>query len=332
MEVSRPPYRLKVNSHLVNRVHIFTDLLPYVCTNGIQSRACSEEFTSRSAWVRHETLHLVLGTTHVKCPFCVTTKAALPMGRYFKHVARHLQEISLAVIPQSNDSQSESESDSASSQLSDAPNLIVPGFGGRSVSPAKIPTNSQDVPTETARAESRDIALDLESLNLNPSAEASKVEARAAGPLIEVTSGREHIPTARTVDKKAASVPGAAALELPSASAPKIQPCRYKTGKTLGAGSYSVVKECVHIETGRYYAAKVINKRLMMGREHMVSRTLHDPPRVSPHLLVVCFMVSDGLVDVLSTLHFGHRNRSKSDNKRYRDPSEPLKPFILSEL
>jgi serine/threonine protein kinase len=52
--------------------------------------------------------------------------------------------------------------------------------------------------------------------------------------------------------------------------APQIQPCRYKVGKTLGAGSYSVVKECVHIDTGRYYAAKVINKRLMAGREHMV--------------------------------------------------------------
>jgi calcium/calmodulin-dependent protein kinase I len=51
---------------------------------------------------------------------------------------------------------------------------------------------------------------------------------------------------------------------------PQIQPCRYKTGRTLGAGSYSVVKECVHIDTGRYYAAKVINKRMMAGREHMV--------------------------------------------------------------
>ena len=51
---------------------------------------------------------------------------------------------------------------------------------------------------------------------------------------------------------------------------PAVQACRYKTGKTLGAGSYSVVKECVHIDTGRYYAAKVINKRLMAGREHMV--------------------------------------------------------------
>jgi serine/threonine protein kinase len=57
-------------------------------------------------------------------------------------------------------------------------------------------------------------------------------------------------------------------------SKPQIQPCRYKTGKTLGAGSYSIVKECVHIDTGRYYAAKVINKRLIVGREHMVSNPL----------------------------------------------------------
>lgn len=62
---------------------------------------------------------------------------------------------------------------------------------------------------------------------------------------------------------------------------PVVQPCRYKTGKTLGAGSYSVVKECVHIDTGRYYAAKVINKRLMAGREHMVRNEIAVLKRVS---------------------------------------------------
>lgn len=62
---------------------------------------------------------------------------------------------------------------------------------------------------------------------------------------------------------------------------PSVQPCRYKTGKTLGAGSYSVVKECVHIDTGRYYAAKVINKRLMAGREHMVRNEIAVLKRVS---------------------------------------------------
>lgn len=61
----------------------------------------------------------------------------------------------------------------------------------------------------------------------------------------------------------------------------QIQPCRYKTGKTLGAGSYSVVKECVHIDTGRYYAAKVINKRLMAGREHMVRNEIAVLRKVS---------------------------------------------------
>ncbi|KAG5952830.1 hypothetical protein E4U53_007885 [Claviceps sorghi] len=60
-----------------------------------------------------------------------------------------------------------------------------------------------------------------------------------------------------------------------------IQPCRYKVGKTLGAGSYSVVKECVHIDTGRYYAAKVINKRLMAGREHMVRNEIAVLKKVS---------------------------------------------------
>lgn len=64
-----------------------------------------------------------------------------------------------------------------------------------------------------------------------------------------------------------------------SRTPPKVQPCHYKTGKTLGAGSYSVVKECVHIDTGRYYAAKVINKRLMAGREHMVTLPHRRAPR-----------------------------------------------------
>ena len=62
---------------------------------------------------------------------------------------------------------------------------------------------------------------------------------------------------------------------------PQIQACRYKTGKTLGAGSYSVVKECVHIDTGRYFAAKVINKRMMAGREHMVRNEIAVLKRVS---------------------------------------------------
>ncbi|KAL3482396.1 kinase-like domain-containing protein [Aspergillus californicus] len=71
------------------------------------------------------------------------------------------------------------------------------------------------------------------------------------------------------------------ATQAQSGQKPKVQPCRYKTGKTLGAGSYSVVKECVHIDTGQYYAAKVINKRLMAGREHMVRNEISILKKVS---------------------------------------------------
>ncbi|KAG8216129.1 hypothetical protein J3R82DRAFT_8132 [Butyriboletus roseoflavus] len=42
-------------------------------------------------------------------------------------------------------------------------------------------------------------------------------------------------------------------------------------GRTLGSGTYAIVKEAIHIKTEQYYACKVINKKLMEGREHMAS-------------------------------------------------------------
>ena len=56
---------------------------------------------------------------------------------------------------------------------------------------------------------------------------------------------------------------------------------RYKVGKTLGQGTYAVVKEAVHIKTGQYYACKVISKRLMEGREHMVRNEIAALKKVS---------------------------------------------------
>ncbi|KAL4072258.1 Pkinase-domain-containing protein [Scleroderma citrinum] len=54
-------------------------------------------------------------------------------------------------------------------------------------------------------------------------------------------------------------------------SQPATVPCQYKTGRTLGSGTYAIVKEAIHIKTGQYYACKVINKKLMEGREHMAT-------------------------------------------------------------
>lgn len=39
-----------------------------------------------------------------------------------------------------------------------------------------------------------------------------------------------------------------------------LEPSKYKVGKTLGAGSRSTIRECLHMETGQYYAAKIIPK------------------------------------------------------------------------
>ncbi|KII91659.1 hypothetical protein PLICRDRAFT_38475 [Plicaturopsis crispa FD-325 SS-3] len=91
--------------------------------------------------------------------------------------------------------------------------------------------------------------------------------------------------------------------------APATVPCQYRTGKTLGSGTYAIVKEAVHIQTGKYYACKVINKKLMEGREHMVRNeiavlkrvssghpnivTLHDYFETS-HNLYLCFDLCTG--------------------------------------
>ena len=94
---------------------------------------------------------------------------------------------------------------------------------------------------------------------------------------------RSDDPSAMSVDQQETRTIPAPATTFPRDVKPKtdpqgmkdiktaIQPCKYKTGKTIGAGEHSVVKECVHLETGEYYAAKVINKRQMAGREHVVS-------------------------------------------------------------
>ncbi|WFD02888.1 calcium/calmodulin-dependent protein kinase [Malassezia obtusa] len=66
-----------------------------------------------------------------------------------------------------------------------------------------------------------------------------------------------------------------------AAQRPATVPCAYKTGRTLGQGTYAVVKEAVHIETGKYYACKVISKSLMRGREHMVRNEIASLKRVS---------------------------------------------------
>ncbi|KAJ7343907.1 CAMK/CAMK1 protein kinase [Mycena albidolilacea] len=44
----------------------------------------------------------------------------------------------------------------------------------------------------------------------------------------------------------------------------------YCTGKLLGCGTYAIVKEATHLRTGKIYACKIINKKLIKGKEDLV--------------------------------------------------------------
>lgn len=82
------------------------------------------------------------------------------------------------------------------------------------------------------------------------------------------------------------------------ASQPQTVPCAYKTGRTLGQGTYAVVKEAVNIKTGQYYACKVISKKLMEGRQHMVRNEIAALKKVSQgHRSIVT------LVDYFETMN-----------------------------
>ncbi|KAJ7813035.1 Pkinase-domain-containing protein [Mycena olivaceomarginata] len=44
----------------------------------------------------------------------------------------------------------------------------------------------------------------------------------------------------------------------------------YFTGRLLGRGTYAIVREATHLETGEVHACKIINKKLVQGKEDLV--------------------------------------------------------------
>ncbi|KAJ1647532.1 Calcium/calmodulin-dependent protein kinase type I, partial [Dispira simplex] len=59
-------------------------------------------------------------------------------------------------------------------------------------------------------------------------------------------------------------------LTIPHPTHSTTVPCQYRTGRFLGTGAYSVVKEAYHIHTGERYAAKAIRKSRLRGKEHLL--------------------------------------------------------------
>ena len=69
-------------------------------------------FRSREEWIRHEISHPESRTTEFSCAFCSKqrTKSFKDSQSYYKHLGRHLCQVSLAVLPQDQDDDSEVES------------------------------------------------------------------------------------------------------------------------------------------------------------------------------------------------------------------------------
>ena len=94
---------------------------------------------------------------------------------------------------------------------------------------------------------------------------------------------------------------------------------QYRTGKTLGSGTYAIVKEAVHIKTGKYYACKVINKKLMEGREYMVSLLPLScvPAPIFPYSLLRCDAGRSQMLRVVGSLEIVFRPECALRRRRH---------------
>lgn len=126
-----------------------------------------------------------------------------------------------------------------------------------------------------------------------PNSSAETSESGVSGSSSEGTSAPAMAVVDGPLSQSAVALGGAAGVSTPtpvlasafqqsaSPMSPATVPCSYRTGRTLGSGTYAIVKEAIHIETGKYYACKVINKKLMEGREHMVRNEIAVLKKIS---------------------------------------------------
>ena len=213
--------------------HIFGDLQPYICTNII----CDHPlilFSSRKRFAEHGKSHGHAGSVWA-CPFCANAKDKLSQQAYFKHVGRHLREIALAVLPRATDSEAESDS-LASKEDSLALSSQVMSQDDDDLA-AGVVSSEKPIPSPEPTTQYNILGIDPQM--------------RTALEAVGEVSQRYLSPEVKPNE-------------------PPLQPCNYKIGKTLGAGILSVVKECMNIKTGRRFATKVLNKKLIYDRKELI--------------------------------------------------------------
>lgn len=213
--------------------HVFNDLQPYVCTN-VECEHLLLLFSSRKRFAEHEKSHGITEPLRA-CPFCPNERDKIPQIAYFKHVGRHLQEVCLAVLPRIAGSEASSES--------------LASKGDSSTRSSQSMTRDED--------------------NLGAGVFSSEKPFPSPDPRAEHYEAKVRLPPAPVPESKQSASQNKQSLQSVKGN-PDIQPCNYKTGKTLGVGSVSVVKECVNINTGLYFATKVTSKKLIGDRKEHV--------------------------------------------------------------
>uniref|UniRef100_A0A8C7JYF1 Serine/threonine-protein kinase DCLK2 n=1 Tax=Oncorhynchus kisutch TaxID=8019 RepID=A0A8C7JYF1_ONCKI len=113
-----------------------------------------------------------------------------------------------------------------------------------------------------------------------------------SGEIVMITSGDCGVESAVADMTELSCLPGLIAeLNLLGDECSSIPPSiaeRYKVGRTLGDGTFAVVKECVERCTGREYALKIINKGKCRGKEHMIQNEVSILRRVKhPNIVLL---------------------------------------------
>lgn len=150
-------YLISINNRSSWNRDIFFDLQPYICTE-LQCPTPDRLYATRHGWIHHhETMHSHEEGEMPHCTLCGATQSTRE-ARY-QHVARHLQELALYVIPRGmedsdqcgvdgNDSSSSDCSSSAGDEVRDSLERVR-----LENSPAMVSTSAGTLDLDAARRE-----------------------------------------------------------------------------------------------------------------------------------------------------------------------------------
>ncbi|EGY14519.1 uncharacterized protein VDAG_05683 [Verticillium dahliae VdLs.17] len=116
----------EVNTKREWKSHVFTDLTPYICTD----MSCRDTtlYNQTDRWASHEATHRPPLQKIDSCAFCEATFQQ-ESRIFYDHVSKHLQEVSLAILPRAvDDLGEEGASDSDEDQQQPEPASVGAAF------------------------------------------------------------------------------------------------------------------------------------------------------------------------------------------------------------